>query len=548
MNSYSHYRYPIKNSPQEYCWQSIWWSKTRVLTLLYSLLFLLFICFVLTPFGKMNEQQINGKSLLPSEQLEMQVKQVEELIQEPVSENAIHYFEIINKFNEVKNQCELFLEQSKGAPVPYSYVACRNLITQSFHDIGELQVSYHRVFANEKMFEARDLYTSQHPDWEERALRSIHTSVFLPEEAIRAFLNGMLLSILFLLVRLFQKDFNIYLELCNPRFWLAVICWPVAIFIYPGDPIRQIKDLARMFSCLITVTISCFTGGIANAAGKILSKAKEDEESTWVLSGFAQGVLDGNSNNGFREGTNRLIVKGKFLEGWSARLELSLSRFDLDKERYVRQAYLKYSDDELGNFQIGRFFPVGGWTTPTPDSLATVLYPKADPSRGEANGIQYSKNFGDITGYFAFTGLSGKSLVTDESFSGHEFDGRIEWKFNQEILLAITGQSRPDVTWISAELQYLSPDKDISVRSVVYGGNYTQKQSFVSGYVLGSYECNSFLSSHIMIYHGLDEQNRGTIGTTLKPLGNKYFSLTADAIYNLDKGEIEPNFRIQFSF
>ncbi len=551
MTTYIQYS-PFDHQNRVRVWQKEWWNRSAIFTLLYSLIFFIFICAVLVPFGKFSEQQINGKSLHSSEQLEQDVRNVEHLLKEPVSKEAYRYFEILTKLSETESQCELFMELTKGSPVYPAELPCMRLRSKVFMSRQDLLNSYTSSHTNEQIVEARDRYSLEHPDWEKELFKGIHTTIYHPEQILIAYVNGAQLSILFFIVRLKQKGFNVYLEFFGLRFWGYVAIWTVSMFFYPGDnPMQQMKDRAKTFAYLIMIAVSCLGGVPAYAAAKAKNssaKSKKDEDVTWSYSGYAQGLLDGKERNKLQEGISRLIISGK-LSDWSARLEFGISRFDIENERYLRQAWVKYSNEDWGNIQFGRFFAAASWTTLMPSEKITALYPKADPSRGEAYGVQYSKTWNKVTVYAALTGLSGKSFVTDENFDGYELAERIEWQANETLSFALTGQQRPDVSWGSAEFQYTSSDSNVSVRGVGYGGRYQNGKGFWSGYVTGSYWwIKDFLNTHVMIDRGSDTQIQITSGLTWQPFENKHLRFIADAQYNLETNETQPKLLLQLAF
>lgn len=286
--------------------------------------FVLFISFILIPAAKFSEEEINGKLVLSYEQIQGDIQLVRKLVAEPIAQDPIRYFEILSFLRETEDQCKLFLHSIKGAPVlPPDMNDCHHFQGQTSWYMNDLFNKYHRGGVTNKNMDARNRYTALHPGWDE--IDRISNTIYHPDQAWLAFTNGLLLSILFFLARLFQKEFNIYLELCNPRFWMAVISWPIAIFIYPNDPVRQFKDLAKSFGYLLMTTVSCFGAGIVKAAEKTTKSKGRSEKSSLSVSGYVQGIMDGDGQNRFREGNIRLITNGKLDENWSGRLELGLT-------------------------------------------------------------------------------------------------------------------------------------------------------------------------------------------------------------------------------
>jgi hypothetical protein len=515
--------------------------------MVYGLLPILFLVWVFPQILGIHETVLNGRVLKDVAQLERDVADIQNALAQPASNDPRQYFDILARFQELDLQCELYMARVKGAPVLLTSDPCVRFHMNYSYFQTNLFNTYRNAFDQIQMGEAKEQYAQMHPGWEEQSVRH-YSTVWHGEEARRAYLRGVVLALCFVLVRLWDKGFVIWFEVIAPRFWLAVTCWPIALFLYPGDPTKQLRDLLRTAAYYLAGCMSCFGTTVLKAADISGSKSSRDTNTSLTVRGVAQVVAGGTDPEWVREGFVRLTGTGVFTAHWTGSFELGLTRFDWDHGRVLRQAYIEYADESLGTFRMGRFFPVAGWTTPSPSTLETGMYPRADPSRGEATGVQWSHSWGPVTGYVAYTGVSGQAAFSAETIAHSEVATRIEWKVSPTLLLAHTFQYRVDSIWSSVEFRYTSAIHPYHLRGVLYGGVRNTGEDFVSGYVLGSYAYNAWIDGHVQYDRGLDTHDRVTAGVTIKAGASQQITTTFDAQYDATSGDLTPFARVQFAF
>lgn len=498
-------------------------DKDRIFTVLYVMIFAAYMFFSCSHLLFLDEEVADGKSLKNSRDIASMIEEID--VRTKNVDTPVKYFDTLRFIHEVNAQCHLFQVISNGTNALAYHPCSRWMMRQGMIE-NNFANSVRNRFSVEEMRSVGQQY-------------DLHSDVLIkhkwhPEEFWIFYTNGMMISAILFLIRLYRKGFKIGLELILPRFALALLLWPAAIWMYPGDVRRQLRDALRMSMTLLATTVSCLNAGFVKAESKTKSGQKNREDSMIDIHGFSQGVLKEYDPKGMQFGNVRLRMIWTPSDDWKVVGDFGLSPNDFDVKRQIRQLFVQ-KKTSLGTFAIGRMFSEAGWTTPPPWLLETVSYPDADPSRGESYGLQYSNTLGGgVTLHASVTGVSGKAFDDMETnFSAMEQSFRIEWKASPATLFALTGQMRDDVHWMSGEFHF---EKGMfSSRTVVYGGYQKEGDVFVNGYSVATVTPDPHFSAHAMFDHsGIKKQDRFVIGGTIFPFGNRNLSVTVDKIFGLN--------------
>lgn len=470
--------------------------------------------------------------------VERDALEAERLLIQPVSEDAGRYFEIIRFVRSAEHHCKVLL--SRNLPGDESAnAACLRLKTNEHYWMKVLFSSYRAAFPIDVLLAAKEKDAREHPMSDGDTVASVRWHF---DEFVLFYAYGLMITAVWLVFRLYDKKFQVILEVCMPRFALALCLWPVSIWLYPGDPRRQLRDLLRILSMLLSVALSCFSVGVKAAPSGAKKGSEKRDYAEWNVTGYLQGV----AIDGVYDHRASIFVKGEFAQGWKATLELGVAHDDWMNGRMLREVSVE-KDVPNGTLKFGRFVPVSGWTNPPPFALETIRYPHADPSRGGSFGVQLSRRFGDSdTGHIAITGESGHSFTEPENWDAVELAGRFERK-GSPWSWALTGQVRSDVAWSSAEFQYRPAAGDWRMKGVLYGG-VREGERFASGYLLTSYALNRHVEAHLMLDHGVDQRDCVTLGATLRPSDDRNFSITFDKDFVLSGGSNDFMIRFRFGF
>ena len=509
-----------------------WYFLSETLQLCKYFLFpVLYIALSFSHLASVTEQVADGKSLKSSEEIASMILSFEEARGRASSPE--NYFVTLHALDEVSLQCSLFMEVMKGVPMlpPHPCFRWReregNFRTMLLYTNG-------KQFPMEQMQMIAENHREQFRLFEERKKKQIYT-VWHREEFISWYVNGLVVSSFLFLIRLRRHEFNIVLEVLMPRFALALLLWPIAIFVYPGDVRKQFRDALRMGTSILVTALSCFGTGIGVAKAEPKQSSKKGKEETGLsVSGFVQGNWTESDPNTVSVGNVRLRMNWKLANDWLLASDFGFSPFDFESGRQVRQMYVN-KHTPIGSFSVGRIFSVAGYTTPSPHQLITVSYPNADPTRGESYGIQYGYTVNQtLSGYLAITGASGKSFYDWESnISSIEEAFRIEWNASDHVLLAMTGQVREDMRWIGPDFRF--NNDEFEFHSVLYFGEQIHGDAFFNGFGVITWKPCEYGNIHLMYDHDdIHNADQITIGASVFSDAKRNLSITADMQINTD--------------
>ena len=247
---------------------------------LYALMVFVLLVISLPPYkevAKINaENEVRKYAAIPSmtiEGVKKELYQLEKEMAQPPSENPMDFFPIQNRWLYLQKVTEKYTAEHgrfEDGFIPLELRVFRN----ASQTMAALKGEYMRKHSG------IDFQQAQHGTEEDISYTEIsHASVW--PFLWSAYLQSILLAMIFFFLRLAHKDLNMIVE-----FWrvpLYAVIWPVGVFLYPVrvDPRKQLRQAMQFAAYLLSAFMSLSSmGSIAKAEN---SSVKKKDASAFVI-------------------------------------------------------------------------------------------------------------------------------------------------------------------------------------------------------------------------------------------------------------------------
>jgi hypothetical protein len=255
----------------------------------------------------------------------------------------------------------------------------------------------------------------------------------------------------------------------------------------------RVKELPQEIVLNTRITATCGATAVVVASAPIRASAEPMPATNTVeVSSYGWATVTAErptENKGEREDTQDLrhmrlrTIASMKPTHLSVFTELELAHFDRPHQDWFKQYYVSWKPDDTVTLSAGRLAVAPLWMTPPPFLLETVNYQRL-PYSFIGYGIDADVRRGKWRLITDITGTTGLKFDDEGQFSRAEVHGRLEYKQNNMMTYAMSGQASRD--FVRGSLDFCTHTTWTETKGALYyaensvAGNTTET---VGGYV-----------------------------------------------------------------
>lgn len=268
------------------------WKKE----LLYGILLLFGAYFVITPICHLTEDRIKiGATFVSAIELHERTDTLARMLNAPLDTADIdkQHTQILDAYADIDAQCYALQVTQGGTRQGYAMTdhtyPCFRIWGGDLHaKLNDHTFQYIDATRERDTVEAAGNHgvpypLPRHPEIDSKRDLIIDT-VWHPEKLLEAHTNGMVLCLIWFLVRLREKGWNIAWEVWSGHLFIMVCGWELVLWYYPGNPYEQWKKIKQWCGYILSALVSCIGGGVkADTARTIHLSGGITTQSSFVL-------------------------------------------------------------------------------------------------------------------------------------------------------------------------------------------------------------------------------------------------------------------------